>query len=95
MQRYAVAPPERPTADQRYALARVRECRLFFRPLAYENLPPGTRILIDDWVSVNYGEASVPIDPAAGGILEVQFPNVTFTVANVNNSPNDPVTVCH
>jgi hypothetical protein len=95
MQRFKIPPAPGAPPQPDFVPARVFDCRLFFRALTYRNLPVGSHIVVNDWVSINYGQASVPIDPAAGSILEVRLPNVTFTVNNVQNSPNDPVTVCH
>jgi hypothetical protein len=71
------------------------DCRVFFEPLTFNDLPVGTQLVITDWVSINYGKASVLFDPAAGQILEIEVPHLRFTVDNPQNSPNNPVTFCH
>ncbi len=95
MQRYVPRSAEHKSHEPNLAPARILACQVFFKPLTYHDLPPGSMILVNDWVSVNYGQASVPFDPAGGAILEVEFPDLTFTLNNAQNTPNDPVTVCH
>jgi hypothetical protein len=81
--------------QRRIVPSQIPDCRVFFAPLTFDNLPKGTRLVITEWVSINYGEGSVLFDPSAGQILEIEVPDLKFTVTNAQNAPSNPVTFCH